>query len=41
MSRFDVTSALEELIKARGIRLRDVVVFVERLVIIYELVKKL
>jgi hypothetical protein len=41
MSRFDAISALEGLIEARGIRLRDVVVLVERLVIMHELVKKL
>jgi hypothetical protein len=41
MSRFDVTSALEGLIKAKEIRLRDAIVLVERLVIMCELVKRL
>jgi len=41
MSRFDATSALEGLIEARGIQLRDAIVLVEGLVIMYELVKRL
>lgn len=41
MSRFNVTSALEEEIKVRGNRLYDTVALAERLVIMHELVKRL
>jgi hypothetical protein len=41
MSRFDATSALEGSVEMRGNRLRDAVALVERLVIMYELVKRL
>jgi hypothetical protein len=41
MSRFDAISTLEELVEMRGNRLRDDVALIERLVIIYELIKRL
>jgi hypothetical protein len=41
MSRFDAISALERSVEMRSNRLRDAMALVERLVIIYKLVKRL